>query len=102
MKTANNLERLFDEAFMKKDHCQSPVLTTPTSHCFRRNLKFVNVNYVSQLINSLSQLFTLRPRWLKVPQIILFSRQATLAVSFITLVRAIKDVVKSIRIGVSC
>lgn len=76
-------------SFYEKDHCHSPELTTPTFHCFQTNLKFVNVNCVSQLINSLSQLFTLRPRWFKVLQIILFSHHATLAEAFITLVSAI-------------
>lgn len=71
-------------SFYEKDHCHSPVLTTPTFHCFQTNLKFVNVNCVSQLINSLSQLFTLRPRWFKVLQTLLFWHQATPAVAFIT------------------
>lgn len=74
---------------MKKDHCHSSVLTTPTFHCFQASHEFVNVNQVSQLINSWSQLFTLGPRWFKVLQIILFSRRATPIVAFITSLGAI-------------
>lgn len=76
-------------SFYEKDHCHSPVLTTPTFYCFQTNLKFVNVNCVSQLINSLSQLFTLRPRWFKVLQTILFWHQATPAEALIILDGAI-------------